>query len=148
MRQTEANSSAVQNTWTHRKNKQEIPHNNKSSSIKISVTVWIGICVDPNAHSMSDVPSSGVRTESLLCPTNTTSRGGHYNSGGVSLWLAFVLSFSLFLLVCGGAGRRSWVHWRSPQFLGFGFFHFVLDGIDVQLAICRSCKSQHRWDVS
>uniref|UniRef100_A0A8D3CR68 4Fe-4S ferredoxin-type domain-containing protein n=2 Tax=Scophthalmus maximus TaxID=52904 RepID=A0A8D3CR68_SCOMX len=39
--------------------------------------------------------------------------------------------------------ERSWVHRWSPQFLGLGFSHSILDGLDVQLAIYRSCDSQN-----
>lgn len=61
---------------------------------------------------------------------------GHFTAAVASLWLAFVFEFLLLLLVCAAAGRRIGVHRWSPQFLGFGFFHFLLDGVDVQLA-CR-----------
>ncbi len=58
----------------------------------------------------------------------------------VDVWLAFVFCFALFLFVSGAACGRSWVHRWSPKFLGFGPFHFLLNGFDVQLSLCRSCN--------
>lgn len=68
---------------------------------------------------------------------------------GVSVWLAFAFCFVLLLFVGGAAGGGSWVHWWSPQFLGFSFFHFLLDGLDVQLAFCGSCDRNevNKWGI-
>lgn len=59
---------------------------------------------------------------------------GHFTAAVASLWLAFAFEFLLLLVCAAAAGRRIGVHRGSPQFLGFGFFHFLLDGVDVQLA--------------
>ena len=80
----------------------------------------------------------------FLCPyrvltlsSGTVQQTPHY-SADVTVRLAFAFCLVLFLLVCGAAGG-SWVHWWSTQFLGFGSLHFLLDGLDVQLAFCGSC---------
>lgn len=58
-------------------------------------------------------------------------------------WLAFVFQF-LLLLVCAAAAGRIGIGRRSPQLLAFGFFHFLLDGLDVQLAFRRCCNGNGR----
>lgn len=69
-----------------------------------------------------------------------------YSSCGVSVRLAFALCFVLFLFVCGAAAGWSRVHRWSTQFLCFGFFHFVLNGLDVKLAFCGSCnRNEVAW---
>lgn len=67
----------------------------------------------------------------LTCPTNPISAG--------TVHISFFLAFALLFLFDGGAVcRRCWAHRWSTQFLCFGFFHFLLDGIDVQFTLCRS----------
>lgn len=57
-------------------------------------------------------------------------------------WLAFVLQFLLLLLlVCAAAAAGGvWIGGRSPKLLAFGLFHFLLEGLDVQLAFRRGCN--------
>lgn len=86
---------------------------------------------------MSDVKSSCVLTESFTLSSGTAQTNIDY-SADVTVCLAFAFCL-LFLLVCGAAGGRSWVHWWSTQFLGFGSLHFLLDGLDVQFAFCGRC---------
>lgn len=104
---------------------------------------------DPNTHThcTSDVKSSCVLTESFTLSSGTAQTNIDY-SADVTVCLAFAFCL-LFLLVCGAAGGRSWVHWWSTQFLGFGSLHFLLDGLDVQFAFCGRCdrnKFNERWD--
>lgn len=104
---------------------------------------------DPNTHThcTSDVKSSCVLTESFTLSSGTAQTNIDY-SADVTVCLAFAFCL-LFLLVCGAAGGRSWVHWWSTQFLGFGSLHFILDGLDVQFAFCGRCdrnKFNERWD--
>lgn len=108
------------------------PHN-KSSSIKRSVTVCDGIHFDSSIRRRHIFPCP----YRALTPSNRTAQQlphhmvSHYNSGGVGVWLAFAFCFVLLLFVGGAAAGGSWVHWWSPQFLDFGFFHFLLNGLDV-----------------
>lgn len=68
-----------------------------------------------------------------------------YNYDDSGVWLAFGFCFLLFVCADGG---WSWDHWWSPQFLHFGFFHFVLDGFNVQLSFCRGCDVAEWEEVS
>lgn len=103
--------------------------------------------IPTHTHCMSDVKSSCVLTESFTLSSGTAQTNIDY-SADVTVCLAFAFCL-LFLLVCGAAGGRSWVHWWSTQFLGFGSLHFLLDGLDVQFAFCGRCdrnKFNKRWD--
>lgn len=63
-------------------------------------------------------------------------------------WLAFVFRLAL-LAAAAAAGGSSGAPWWSPQFLGLGFLHLHLDGLDVQLFLGRSCDGRERGvDVS
>lgn len=59
-------------------------------------------------------------------------------------WLAFVLQFLLLLVVRAAAAAGGvWIGRRSPELLAFGPFHFLLEGLDVQLAFGRGCN--RKW---
>lgn len=122
--------------------------NRKSSRQKCfkKTRPWQSV-IPTHTHCTSDVKSSCVLTESFTLSSGTAQTNIDY-SADVTVCLAFAFCL-LFLLVCGAAGGRSWVHWWSTQFLGFGSLHFLLDGLDVQFAFCGRCdrnKFNKRWD--
>lgn len=79
-----------------------------------------------------------VLTLSNRTAQQTSHDEGHFTAAVASLRLTLVFEFLLLLVCAAAAGRRIGVHRWSTQFLGFGFFHFLLDGLDVQLAFWGS----------
>lgn len=73
---------------------------------------------------------------------------GHGTAAAVAVaWLAFVFQFLLLLVRAAAAGRIG-IGRRSPELLAFGFFHFLLDGLDVQLAFRRCCNGNGRGVIA
>lgn len=74
---------------------------------------------------------------------------GHRTAAAVVVaWLAFVFLFLLLVCAAAAAAGRIWIGRRSPELLAFGFFHFLLDGLDIQLAFRRGCKGNRRGVIA